>query len=109
MSFWTAAVIIVAIWALVQVWTRRHDRELGVARDEDGNPVFTPPREDAANRREIEELRERLQVLERIATDNNSPDARERARIAAEIEALRAPSEPQLADQSRTQQKDETP
>jgi len=28
-------------------------------------------------------------VLERIATDGNTGDARERARIAAEIEALR--------------------
>lgn len=95
MTFWTAAVIIVAIWAVVQVYTRRHDRELGVTRDEDGNPVFAP-REDGRSaaeletaRRELEDLRERVRVLERIATDNNSTDARERARIAAEIEALR--------------------
>lgn len=96
MSFWTAAVIIVAIWGFVQIYTRRHDRELGVTRDEDGNPVFAP-RDDTrsaaeieAARRELEELRERIKVLERIATDGNSSDARERARIAAEIEALRA-------------------
>ena len=96
MSFWTAAVIIVAIWGLVQIYTRRHDRELGVTRDEDGNPVFAPRDEsrsaaqlDAA-RRELDDLRERVKVLERIATDGNTSDARERARIAAEIEALRA-------------------
>jgi hypothetical protein len=31
-----------------------------------------------------------VKVLERIVTDGNSSDAREQARIAAEIEALRA-------------------
>ncbi|MEE4200374.1 hypothetical protein [Erythrobacter sp.] len=102
MSLWTAAVVIVAIWAFVQIWTRRNDRDLGVTRDEDGNPVFAPPRDDEADatRREIEQLRDRLHVLERIATDGNNPDARERARIAAEIEALRAPEEGSVAAQS---------
>ena len=38
---------------------------------------------------EVESLRERIQVLERIATDGNSLDATETKRIAAEIEALR--------------------
>ena len=42
-----------------------------------------------AARREVSELKERVKVLERIATDANSSDAREQARIAAEIEALR--------------------
>jgi hypothetical protein len=95
MTFWTAAVVIVAIWAVVQVYTRRHDRELGIVRDEDGNPVFAQRDETRstaeieAARRELHDLRERIKVLERIATDGNSSDARERARIAAEIEALR--------------------
>ena len=96
MSFWTAVVAIAVIWGVVTIWTRRHDRELGVTRDEDGNPVFAP-RDDSrstaeleAARRELDDLRERVKVLERIATDGNSNDARERARIAAEIEALRA-------------------
>jgi hypothetical protein len=108
MTFWTAAVIIVAIWAVVQVYTRRHDRELGVTRDEDGNPVFAP-RDEArslaeieAARREMNDLRERVKVLERIATDSNSSDAREGARIAAEIEALR------LLDQAPGKKEDQT-
>lgn len=88
MSFWTAAVVIVLIWAVVTIYTRRHDKDLGVTRDEDGNPVFRP-RDDTTAQRELEELRERIRVLERIATDNNTPDARETRRIAAEIEALR--------------------
>jgi uncharacterized protein YlxW (UPF0749 family) len=96
MSFWTAAVIIVAIWGFVQVYTRRHDRELGVTRDEDGNPVFAPRDDSRSNaeieaaRREVIELKDRVKVLERIVTDSNTSDAREQARIAAEIDALRA-------------------
>lgn len=95
MSFWTAAVIIVAIWGFVQIYSRRHDRELGVTRDEDGNPVFArreEPRSSAdleVARRELHDLRERIKVLERIATDANTGEARELARITAEIEALR--------------------
>lgn len=96
MNFWTAAVIVFAIWGLVQIYTRRHDRELGIVRDEDGNPVFPPRGDDRstaeleASRRELADLKDRVKVLERIATDANSGPAREQARIAAEIEALRA-------------------
>ena len=91
MSFWTAVVLMAAIWGMVTIWTRRHDRELGVTRDEDGNPIFAPqPKGDTgAQEAEIAALKDRIAVLERIATDNNSLDARERARIASEIEALR--------------------
>ena len=64
--------------------------------DEDGNQKVVAredqrtPAELEAARREIAELRERVKVLERIATDGNTSAAREQARIAAEIEALRA-------------------
>ncbi len=88
MSFWTAMVVIVAIWGFVQIYAHRRDARLGVVRDEDDNPVF-PPRDEAASRREIEELRERIKVLERIATDGNSLDGSETRRISQEIEALR--------------------
>ena len=54
-------------------------------REEPGNNL-----ELEAARRELADLKERVKVLERIATDSNSGDAREQARIAAEIEALRA-------------------
>lgn len=92
MSFGTAAVIIVLIWAIVQIYTRRHDRDLGVTRDEDGNPVFAPPKSDPDSeetRREIEQLSERIKVLERITTDANSHEAQESRRIATEIDRLR--------------------
>lgn len=100
MSFWTAAVIVVAIWGLVTVWTRRHDRELGVTRDEDGNPVFPPQsaRVNEEHSTEIAALKDRIATLERIATDNNSTDARQSARIASQIEALRGPKADADAD-----------
>jgi hypothetical protein len=90
MSGWAiVAIVAIVIWGGVQVFTRRHDRELGVTRDEDGNPVFPPQAEDPAAKREIENLRERVKVLERIATDGNSLDTQDTKRIAAEIDALR--------------------
>lgn len=93
MTLWTALVVIAVIWAFVTIWSRSNDRDLGVTRDEDGNPIFTPRNDENARAAEAEiaELKERLAVLERIATDANSADARERARITAEIEALREP------------------
>ncbi len=89
MSFWTAVVIMVAIWGIVTIISRRHDDRIGVIRDEDGNPVFPPKPAAPDNSRELAELRERVKVLERIATDGNSVDARETQRIAREIESLR--------------------
>ncbi|TIX51447.1 hypothetical protein [Alteraurantiacibacter aquimixticola] len=83
MSFWTAAVVIVAIWAFVTIYSHRHDGTLGVTRDEDGNPVF-PPRDESELQREVKELRERVKVLERIATDD-----REAKRLSSEIDRLR--------------------
>lgn len=44
---------------------------------------------DAITAKELEQLRERVQVLERIATSENSAEARKAQRIAAEIESLR--------------------
>ncbi|MEM7701781.1 MAG: hypothetical protein AAF251_07575 [Pseudomonadota bacterium] len=101
MSWATAIFLMVLIWGAVTVWSRRHDRELGVTRDEDGNPVFAPQTkiDTSAQDAEIAELKERIAVLERIATDHNSMDARERARIASEIEALRSPETTPLPDE----------
>jgi archaellum component FlaC len=45
--------------------------------------------EDTLDNRELEDLRERIQVLERIATDANSAESRKAQAIAAEIESLR--------------------
>lgn len=84
MSFWTAVVVIAAIIAFVEIYKARH----GVVTDWKGNERIAS-RDDPEARRELEELRERIKVLERIATDGNTLDAVETRRIAAEIEALR--------------------
>lgn len=88
MSFWTAIVVIVAIIAVTEVIKSKHRAQNGVSRDYLGNEEFVQ-KDDPEARREIEDLRERIKVLERIATDGNSVDAREAKRIADEIEALR--------------------
>ena len=96
MSGWAIVVVIaIIVWGIVEMAKAR----AGIVTDENGNETLAGRDDERARaeaeetRREIEQLRERLHVLERIATDNNSMDARERARIAAEIEALRGPDE----------------
>ena len=84
MSFWTAAVVIVAIWAFVQIVTSRRDhRRLDRHGDDKGNAISASPPDPEA-RREIDELRERIKVLEQITVDG-----REAKAIADEIERLR--------------------
>lgn len=109
-GFSIVAIVAIVIWGLVSVAKAR----AGIVTDEDGNESLA--RSDEANtraelaetRREMEQLRERLHVLERIATDENTMDARERARIAAEIEALRGPGETSLKDQLGAPEKEES-
>ena len=92
MSFWTAVVIIVLIGAITSVFKARYNAMHGITEDMMGNQTLNArPEVDEAAQAEIAELKERIKVLERIATDNNTLDARERARITAEIEALRTP------------------
>ena len=97
MTGWAfVAVIAILVWGVVQLAKAR----AGITTDAKGNETFVPREpspelqeraeaEAKETRREIEALRERLHVLERIATDANSPDMRRREQIAAEIEALR--------------------
>ena len=83
MSFWTAVVVIVAIIALTEVITSKHRAQSGITRDKMGNehPV---ERIDPAVLREVEELRERVKVLERITIED-----RETKALSAEIDRLR--------------------
>lgn len=101
MTGWAiVAVVAIIVWGVVQLAKAR----AGIISDEDGNETYVGRPDDASRaeieetRREMEQLRERLHVLERIATDSNTMDARERARITAEIEALRSPSEPSIQE-----------
>ncbi len=102
-SWAVVAIIAIMVWGVVQYAKAR----AGIISDEDGNERVAP-REDTRSlaeldvaRRELADLRERIKVLERIATDGNSTDARERARISAEIEALRGlpPAGPTLKEE----------
>ena len=94
-GWWIVAVVAIVAWGIVSLTKAR----AGIISDEDGNETYvgggddTSKAELAQARLEIEELRDRVHVLERIATDNNSVGARERERIAAEIESLRTPGE----------------
>lgn len=93
MSSWAmVAIVAIIVLGLVEFAKARS----GIVTDEDGYKRLVP-REDGqarveleATRRELVDLKERVKVLERIATDAHSGDAREQARIAAEIEALRS-------------------
>lgn len=88
MSFWTAVVVIVAIIAVTELIKSKH-RNQRRFEERLQDRATLPVRDDPESRRELEDLRERIKVLERIATDGNSVDARETQRISREIEALR--------------------
>lgn len=83
MSFWSALVAIVAIVAFAMVRMERHrsglDRPSGPADRRE-----LPPGRAAELEREMADLRDRIAVLERIATDDRHSRA-----IAEEIESLR--------------------
>ena len=89
MSFWTAVVIIVAIGGIVSVLQARYRAQNGITQDMMGNQILAKPEEDETSQSEVEELRERVKVLERIATDANSTDSRKVKQISDEIEKLR--------------------
>ncbi|MCT2559531.1 hypothetical protein N0B51_11130 [Tsuneonella sp. YG55] len=76
----TIAIIAFMVLRIVKYNTQGHGRNLA-APPQDG--------ETTALRREVEDLRERIKVLERITTDSNTSEAIESRRVAAEIEALR--------------------
>ena len=86
MSFGTALVVIAAIIAFTVLKLAQH-----YSRQEriDRKPAAHEHDERMAQTQELQELRERIKVLERIATDGNTLDAAETRRISQEIEALR--------------------
>ncbi|MEP3050922.1 MAG: hypothetical protein ABJP48_07440 [Erythrobacter sp.] len=92
---WEVVVIVaIIVWGVTQVGKAK----AGIITDEAGNESLAAPRDTAPDKEtqlELRELRERVKVLERIATDGNSPKAQDAARIAAEIEQLRDPSKSQ--------------
>ncbi len=83
MSIGTALVVIVAIMVLGSVFRSRHHASLGMGTDQHGNPVGSTQRERELEA-EIAELRDRVHVLERIATEETDTK-----RLSAEIDKLR--------------------
>lgn len=78
MGFWTSVVAIVAIIAWATTRQARYRNQSG-APFSGSDPAYTAQLE-----REVADLRKRLEVLERIATDGA-----ETRRLASQIEALR--------------------
>ena len=89
MSLWTMIFLIVLVGCITSVITERY-KALGKSdrQAQDRQPERFAA-ENAAQKRELEDLRERIKVLERIATDANSASALESRRVSDEIEALR--------------------
>jgi len=83
MSFWTFIFLIVIAGMIFAAWAKKQDDRRGIVRDNMGNPVGESTREKELER-EVEELRERIKVLERIATDG-----RDTRLLSDEIEKLR--------------------
>jgi uncharacterized coiled-coil DUF342 family protein len=86
MSMWTAIMVIaiVAIIGLTEIYKAKHRAKSGIALDWMGGEKPLAPPTNPELEREVQELRERVKVLERIATED-----RETKRLSAEIESLR--------------------
>ena len=86
MSWWTAIMVIAIVAIMADVWKAKHRARHGITTDMMGNekPVEPQQQNNPALEREVVELRERVKVLERIATED-----RETKLLSAEIESLR--------------------
>ncbi|GAB7554893.1 MULTISPECIES: hypothetical protein [Novosphingobium] len=82
MSFWTAVVVLFAIGCVTWLKSQRY-RALGDKRDREAGGYDHTAREHELER-EVETMRKRIAVLERIATDE-----RRGKDLAREIDALR--------------------
>jgi hypothetical protein len=75
---------IVAITSIARVLRAKYQAPLGIVEDRKGRVQMLAQPQDSELQREVLDLRERIKVLERIATDDRKSNA-----IAAEIESLR--------------------
>ena len=96
MNYVTAMVLMVLIVSVASVigsvMSARLRAQNGLRKDWLGNEVPVQVEDDgakAALQKEVEELRERVKVLERITTDANTIEARGSRAIADQIESLR--------------------
>jgi len=79
-----AVVIIVALVCVTEMQKAKHRAKNGIRLDWMGGEKPIEQQNNPALEREVEELRERVKVLERIATEE-----RETKLLSAEIESLR--------------------
>ena len=86
MDFWTVIMVlgIVGMTQIARVLRARYNAQHGIITDRKGNMQLLAQPQDKELQREVETLRERIKVLERIATDG-----RQTNNLAAEIESLR--------------------
>jgi len=83
---WTAIMVlgIVAMTQIARVLRAKYNAQHGIVTDRKGRIQMLAQPADTELQREVETLRERIKVLERIATDDRRPQA-----LASEIESLR--------------------
>jgi len=86
MDFWTVVMVlgIVGMTQIARVLRAKYNAQHGIITDRKGNVQHLLQPADKELQREVETLRERIKVLERIATDG-----RQTNNLAAEIESLR--------------------
>jgi hypothetical protein len=84
MNLWEFLLISAIAGMLYQAWRTRHLAKLGAYEDSRGQVQQVNSGREAELEREVGELRERIKVLERIATEDTGAK-----RLSAEIESLR--------------------
>lgn len=83
MSVWVIILIILATVAVANMTRNRHGKRDNWLVDEESEQYRSTQRENELQQ-EVEQLRKRIEVLERIATEDS-----EAKRLSAEIERLR--------------------
>lgn len=85
MSGWAIiAIVAIVVWGVLR-FNRDHNRH----QSDDAQRIHDEAQARLEAERERDELRERVQVLERIVTDQNTPAAQKTKKLAEEIEDLR--------------------
>jgi hypothetical protein len=84
MNLWEFILLISVAGMIYSAWRSKHLAKLGAYQDDNGKIHQLDSGREAELEREIEELRERVKVLERIATDG-----RETRLLSDEIDKLR--------------------
>jgi hypothetical protein len=84
MNLWEFILLISVAGMIYSAWRSKHLAQHGAYVDEDGKVQKLDSGREAELEREVTELRERVKVLERIATDG-----RETRLLSDEIEKLR--------------------